>query len=445
MVDFKAYYCASLAQREGNDPYAVQPLHACEGAETAPYYRAPANVTVPAPYPPYALAFFYPFTLLPFAAAAALWWIALAAAVFVAAYVLARLAGTPALAGWAALVLSLGLTSFAAGNAMPLALAAILVAALCARKERFVAAAAATALAMIEPQVALPAAAGLFVALPRMRLALAAAFGLLAALSLAAGGLAQSLAYVTAVLPAHALSEVSRDNQYSLSTVAAALGLSDSAAVLAGSVSYALVSVAGVLAGLRLAARYQDAALTALVPAGFSLLGGSFVHTAEIAAAVPACLVLFARAAAPYRPWFFAALLLLAVPWILATSAAMFLAPLFPIAYLTYELYKRDRALAMATALASFVVIVLLFRLSLPSTAHAVAAIRTHPAIDPRLAEASWRNFVLGNSTNRPVMWLLRLPTWAGLLAFAVSAIAFARKTVAAPTPAEGRFAESRA
>ena len=55
-----------------------------------------------------------------------------------------------------------------------------------------------------------------------------------------------------------------------------------------------------------------------------------------------------------HRALLFAALLLLAMPWMLATSAAMFLAPLFPVAYLVYALWSGDRAAAFAAALASF-------------------------------------------------------------------------------------------
>ncbi|HYL27284.1 MAG TPA: hypothetical protein VEW74_05575, partial [Candidatus Nitrosotalea sp.] len=80
-IDFGGYYCGALMQREGGNPYFAEPLHACERAAPAPFYRPPANVTVPAPYPPYALAFFYPLTLIPFAPAAVVWWMLLAAAV----------------------------------------------------------------------------------------------------------------------------------------------------------------------------------------------------------------------------------------------------------------------------------------------------------------------------------------------------------------------------
>jgi hypothetical protein len=144
------------------------------------------------------------------------------------------------------------------------------------------------------------------------------------------------------------------------------------------------------------------------------LLGGTFVHTGEIAAALPACLLLYTRAP-EYRGWIFAAMILLAIPWMMASSAALFLAPLFPAAYLTYALWRKDRAAVLGTAVAAFAAIVVLFALAAASPPHASALPHVYAPIDPRLAEASWRNFVLGNSTNRPVMWLLRLPSWIGL------------------------------
>jgi Glycosyltransferase family 87 len=422
MVDFRAYYCAALAQREHADPYLIHPLHACESAAVQPYYRAPANVTVPAPYPPYTLAFVSPLTRLPFGSAAILWWTLLALSIAVAIYALARITAQPILVAWGALALSLGLTSFTSGNVMPLGLAAILIAALCAQRERILLAVVAIAAAMIEPQVALPAAIALFARYRSARLALMAAFALLGAISVANGGVARALEYATVVLPAHALSEVSRDNQYSLSTVLTALGVPGASAVLAGSISYVLATALGVVVALRLAARYGDDAFALLVPPAFALLGGSFVHTAEIAAAVPACLLLFTRAH-DRRDCLFVALILLAVPWMLATSAAIFLAPLFPVGYLTFTLWRAKRAFTLVAAAASLAALAGLFALaSVP--AHAAAALHLYSGIDPRLAEASWAQLVLANSTNRPVMWLLRLPTWAGLGVFAAVSIA---------------------
>ncbi len=426
MVDFRAYYCASLAERTGMNPYFVQPLHDCERSTPAPYYRAPPTVTVPAPYPPYVLALLAPLTFLPFGAAAILWWTCIALAGVIAVCALARVGGESLLVAWAALALSLVLASFSSGNILPLALAAIVIAARCVQRGRVVAAVVAVTFAMIEPHIALSAAVALFIAYPSIRLALAGAVGLLGALSVFSGGLPQTVAYVTAVLPAHALAEVSRDNQYSLATIASSLGLADEPAVVAGSISYLFMIALGVLVALRLARRYDEPALTLLVPPAFALLGGSFVHTVEIAAAVPACLVLFARSQI-YRGWLFGALILLAVPWMLATSAALFLAPFFPAGYLTYALWH-DRAWTPRVVLASLGAIFMLFLLASLPAAQTIAHGGLHPAIDPRLAESSWRALVLGNSTNRPIMWLLRLPTWAGLVAFAVPALVLARK-----------------
>lgn len=443
-VDARAYYCAALAQREGRNPYFDAPLHECESATAAPFYRVQKNVTVPAPYPPYALALFYPLTFLPFGGAIVAWWIVLGLALFVTACALGRIARVPALVAWAAIALATGLTSLSAGNVLPLALAAIVLAAYFATRGRPIAAAIAMALAMVEPHIALPAAIALFAGYGASRVPMLVAFGAIGSLSVATGGATQTIAYVTQVLPAHALSEVSRDNQYSLSTVAAALGLSDGSAVFVGNVCYALMTVLGVVTAVTLARRYGEVALIALVPPAFALLGGTFVHTGEIAAAVPACLVLYMRAK-EHRVWIFAALLLLAIPWMMATSATIFLAPIFPAAYLTYAFWSKERTAVLASAVASLTGLLALFMVAGAPPAHAAAIAHAFPPIDPRLAEASWRQFVLGNSTNRPAMWLLRLPTWAGLLAlvWACAANASNRPALGAELPASAQALSS--
>jgi hypothetical protein len=441
-IDARAYYCAALAQREHQNPYFAQPLHECESATPAPYYHPPVNVTVPAPYPPYALALFYPLTFLPFGVAIVAWWLVLATALAAAVYALARLTGQHVLVALAALALSAGLTSFSSGNVMPLALAALICSAFAVVRERFGLAATLLAVAMVEPHIALPAAIALFFGLPAIRARLAIAFVVLGALSLVAGGVAQNLVYLTSVLPAHALSEISRDNQYSLSTVVSAFGVSDATAAVTGTASYIAMTAFGIVAALRLARSFGDAAMIVLMPPAFALLGGSFVHTGEIAAAIPACLLLLTYAQA-YRGWIFAALLLLAVPWMYATSIAIFLAPIFPIAYLTYALWRRERVAALGAAFASFAVLLILFSMASVPAPHLVAT-HVYPPIDPRLAEASWRQFVLGNSTNRPVMWLLRLPTWIGLIAFAAGAVVLGGKASGGFAGLDYRLQESR-
>src|SRR5579862_8531069 len=70
--DFRAFYCAGWVVRSGGNPYMEQPLHRCELATMAPSMaRAWRDITIPAPLPPYVIAFFVPFALLTYAQAAA--------------------------------------------------------------------------------------------------------------------------------------------------------------------------------------------------------------------------------------------------------------------------------------------------------------------------------------------------------------------------------------
>lgn len=432
MVDFRAYYCAASAQAHQQNPYFAASLQTCERTPAQPFFPTHRNATtVPAPYPPYVLAAFYPLTLLPFTTGAIVWGVFLLACLVAAAYALARIVRRPFWVGWAALVLSLGLVAFSGGNVVIVGVAALLVCALCLQLGYLHAAAFALVVAAIEPQLALPAAIAVFFRFPSIRLVLALLAGLLAVGSLASAGLGQNLAYFTSVLPAHALSEVSRDNQYSLSTILSALGMADGPAAMLGGVSYVLAAAMGIVIGVRLAREYFDPALAVVVPTAISLLGGSFVHTGEIAIAAPAALLLFERArlrnVVPL-----AIVVLLAVPWMMATSVTSFLAPLFPAAYLVYVLGDRNRVAALATALAALVMLLALFAISHVPVHHVVHA-ATRPFIDPRLAEAGWRDWVLGNSTNRLAMWLLRLPTWIGLIALLAYAVA-ATRSITLPT-----------
>jgi hypothetical protein len=134
----------------------------------------------------------------------------------------------------------------------------------------------------------------------------------------------------------------------------------------------------------------------------------------------------------------FSAVILLIVPWMLATSAAMFLAPLFPAAYIAYALSRGDRIVTLGTALASTAMIAGLFALYALPAGHPAGHIHLYPPIDPRLAESSWRQFVLPNVTNRPVMWLLRLPTWGGVIIFVACAALLAEWEGARALASEG-------
>jgi hypothetical protein len=417
MVDFRAYYCASLATREHADPYRTHPLHECESTTPAPFFRAASDVTVPAPYPTYALMVIAPLTFLPFTPAVLVWATLMALLCALAIFVLARVTGLPIFVTWAALALSLGLESLPSGQVVPLCIAALAVAAWLVQRGHGDFAALAVVLAMIEPHIALPAAIALYIRYPATRTVLLLGLTMFIAGSLVFGGAANNIEYFGAVLPAHALSEVSRDNQYSLSTIVANFGVPDARAILIGDISYFIMLTIGVMTALHLTSRFRDAAFIVLTPPAFALLGGPFVHSTEMAAALPLCLLLYARSEQRRNvlPVLAIVLIVLAIPWMSATSAALFLAMFFPAAYLVYVL-GGSRTWVLGTACATGCVVLLLFVYALHPATRAPFVSAAHPPIDPGLAEYSWRKLVLGNSTNRPVTWLLRLPTWIGLV-----------------------------
>jgi hypothetical protein len=424
MVDFRAYYCASLAVRNHDDPYLVHPLHDCERATPHPYYRPAKKVTVPAPYPPYALAIVAPFTYLQFDKAVLAWSALMALLCLLAAVLLARITNLSILIPWASLALSLALQSLPSGQVVPLCLVLLLAATFFGQRSRPDLSALCLALAMVEPHLALPALFAFFITNRDGRLPLACSLALLAEISLAYGGVAQNGEYFTQVLPAHALSEVSRDNQYSFATIAASLGLSDLQAVFFGNLSYLFMLAVGTLVGIRLSNRFLEPAFTILTPTAFVLLGGTFVHTVEIAAAVPFCLLVYAHAK-QHRTPIAIVLVALAIPWMGATSISLFLAPLFPAAFLAYLLLDREErhTWTLATAVVCSCIILLLFIGASQPVVHFHHWDIVRPPIDPRLAEYSWRNLVLGNTTNRLITWMLRAPTWIGLIGVIVVAV----------------------
>jgi hypothetical protein len=88
------------------------------------------------------------------------------------------------------------------------------------------------------------------------------------------------------------LSEVSNEEQYSLTYLAHLAGLGEHAASLLGTLSYVVMLAAGIVAGRLAAARTGAPALLLLVPPAFAVFGGPFIHVQQLAIAIPAALVL---------------------------------------------------------------------------------------------------------------------------------------------------------
>ena len=215
---------------------------------------------------------------------------------------------------WAALLLSVGLVSGFLGQLVPFSLLALCLCARALEDERPRLAAVAAAASLIEPHFGFPVCLGLALWMPRARPPLALLAGGAALLSFGLLGFERNLEYVRDVLPAHLASEVTNEEQYSLTHLLSLAGVPDALAIRLGTLSYAVTVALGALLGGRLVRRGAPASLYVLLPAAFAPLAGSFVHLQQMAFVIPALLVLLGTVA-PANPWLGSALLLLAIPF----------------------------------------------------------------------------------------------------------------------------------
>jgi hypothetical protein len=309
--DITIFRCA--AQLIGHaDPYRLEPLATCE--RQSPMFAE--DSIAPAPQPGYLLLALAPFASLPQVRFSFAWSVTTIASFILAAGLLARVSGLHGGLIFCCIALGPGFENLVLGQLSAPVLLGIAASCYALRCGRPQLAALALGPALFEPHVALPAYLALFVLVPRARLA-AAFVGVTAiALSIVATGAAAAWEYVRIVLPLQALSEVpNADAQYSLSTLAAALGASDAVAVRIGTIQYAAFAIGGIVLAKRLRTCFDEPAFVVALPAAIAVIGGPFVHYSQTLAMLPALLLLMRYAAAAQRIFATTALALYAVPW----------------------------------------------------------------------------------------------------------------------------------
>ncbi len=278
---------------------------------------------------------------------------------------------------------------------------------------------------MAEPHLGLPVCLSLAIWAPATRVTLVAAAVAFASISLIALGPAANLEYFTSVLPAHALSEAARDTQFSLTSVLVWLGASASIAIRAGSLWYAAMLAIGTVVAGWAATKTRNPAFLACMPPAFAVFGGTFVHVTQIAAALPAAILLLTYTNALRRSLTVIAVMLLSVPWIAAWSPALGLAPAFPIGYMAWRYWGGSLRAVLVAAVATCALLIGLNRALTLNQGHAP---HMHAApIDSGLAEASWSEFTSRSSSGSAGAWLVRIPTWAGLALLLGLAVAEAK------------------
>ena len=250
--------------------------------------------------------------------------------------------------------------------------------------------------------------------MPRARATAVGTTLLLAVLSLVLVGPRGVLTYVTAVLPAQALSELHFPFQYSLTYALAYLGLAPSAARIAGAISYPVLLVVGLLLAPTASAALRRRELLVFLPALAVLFGGPYLHQEELCFAIPAVAILATVTQGRMQALAAFALCLLSIPWILVWFVPrLFLASIFVCAVILLRL-RIDLRLAVGM-LCAIAAVIYAFELHPPRPPLPLSAPRAYAPNE--LAQNAWRDFAEAHST-RDVLWFaIKLPTWAALFA----------------------------
>ncbi|TAM74861.1 hypothetical protein EPN44_10115 [bacterium] len=424
---FKAFYCAGSAVASGASPYLVEPLRSCYHRADTTTHISPSGVE-PAPLPGYALAPFAALSSLPVYTAQLLFTVLLIAALIISAWLIGSLTRMPhavVLLG----LLPLGYLNIAYGEIPPLLVAALAGAGYLLARGRWAWASVVAAGSMIEPHVGLAACLAMFLFAPRCRLPLLLCGVGLAALSIATLGVAENIAYLGAVLPSQAAAELAANDQYSLSRILSIAGVQDRTALLLGSLSYVVMLVLGIVLARGLARGLRAPELVAWFPAAAVLLGGTFVHDVQMMAALPAAFALVSRGRR-LKSIVYGSLAALAFVWTLSGGRLMILLSIAAfVAIVATGLGGTPRRRLAIVLPVTLAVVGALFAVQPPvgPRTHAAAdpALRALPSPPNALASANWGAYLRATPPLSTPSWgveLVKLPTWAALIALVIVA-----------------------
>ena len=424
---FKAFYCAGVAVRERHDPYRVEPLRSCE--RRLERGTMPAGYVEPAPLPGYVLLPFAILSKLPPKLAAELFSVILALATVASARLLARAmnaSDTAILIAFAPLTL----LNVAYGETAPLALLAICAASYFLTKHRWVAAGCAASLALLQPNVGLPAVIAMLLFVPRSRAAIVASVTALIFLSLAALGLAENKEYFAQVLPLMAFAELVASDQYSLSRLLFAVGVSPSLALLLGKIWFACVAVFGVVLAGVLSIRNRQSILVPLLPPAAVLFFGIYLHDIQILIALPAALVIASRVSGrTFGVIAAASVALLVAVWtqnISRTTVALDIAGVFGGLFAVLGgSWQRRVAIGSIGAVATTLCFMVLAHFQPPPAAGQIVTHAFNASPDD-FAAAAWATYLRATAALTRVSFAPQLAAWLGLLGLLASALATA-------------------
>jgi hypothetical protein len=287
---------------------------------------------------------------------------------------------------------------------------------------------------MCEPHIGIGPMLAVILFIPEARLGTLLGAMALGVLTYATTGFSQTFAYLREVLPLHARSEISHTRQYSLTHLLHVLGVPDTAAIIAGAACSLLMLIAGLIVARRLRAGVHDDAVFMAIPAAFMVLGGTYMHIAQIAAALPAAFLLHARLPAFHRTLTLA-ITLLAVPWgsgNVLQAAQPYVA--LGLMMLVWS-FRRNIAAVGGAAIAQCMAFLAAATAYRTDVAHIQAPKISVPP--DAFSEEVWRISVSAAFSGHAILFLaLSAPTWCGLLLVVACAVSASRS---APSPHRAR------
>lgn len=419
-VDFVAFYCAGEAVSQGADPYREMPLNACEHAITSGGLYA-TRTSVPAPLPPYALAAYAVLSRLPFDPAYFVFTVLSIAALGIGCRVLGRLTDATLMLLLAATA-STALDNVRKGQPVPLVFLAIVAAGWAVARGRDRIGAVFAAATMIEPHIGIPLCAALFVWRAKTRLVLIATGVVLIALSIAVVPLHVAASYVADVLPLHAASEAAWITQLSLVSPLVLFGVPLRTALELAMIQYVACACVGVYFANRVAKNTGATEGIVFVPPIFAMLGGPYIHGNLLLLAIPGALFMACRTRSTAA---FTTLAAVAINWLSVSEPVQCVVAVIASATIVFS-YRPQ--LLQAIGAAVVVGAVGMIHASLEGAPR--RASDPIPVVANAYAERSWAQFVLEVNPPRAaqvVALIMKLPTWAGLLALSGLAMSHAR------------------
>jgi hypothetical protein len=281
-----------------------------------------------------------------------------------------------------------------------------------------------------------------FIFVPRSRAAIAISGLSLAAISVAGLGIARNLEYFTHVLPLLANAELVASDQYSLSRLLYAIGAGPNLALLIGKIWFVAIAAFGILVAGKLAGGGRNREILPLLPPAAVLLLGIYLHDIQMLIALPAALLIAARARGSALTAIAAISLTLLItvwtqpprPGVVLINIVGVMGGLF--AVLQGPLNRRI-AFAAGGALAAILVLVLVHPVS--AGGHQLVT-HNFGALPDEFSPVAWGRYLRATPALTRTVFAPQLATWLGLLGLLVSAA----WSVSAATPAQSESRELR-